>query len=293
MTLLARRPRAGRSRSAAALLVAALGCAVVLALTGWSRLAGSEPPARSSGSAAASVVPRPAAASFTLIQMNLCLSGLADCYDVAAYPTVVREAVAQIRAMGPDAVTVNEACRGDVLRIARRTGYHVRFSLVIYDGERLPCVRPGGRGLFGDAVLTQAPIVASAHRAFAAQGGPEQRRWSCVTTRLDQDVCTAHLSTRRTDAGATANDAQCAELAVLLAGRTAVRTVAFGGDVNRRGSCAPGGLWTRTDRSADQDPGVQHVYGSRATLRSPSASVLPVAGSDHDMLLVSARPTQP
>jgi endonuclease/exonuclease/phosphatase family metal-dependent hydrolase len=271
------------------LLVAALGCAVVLALTGWSRLAGTE----SSGPAAASLVPRPAAGRFTLIQMNLCLSGLADCYDVAAYPTVVREAVARIRQMGPDAVTVNEACRGDVVRIARRTGYHLRFSLVIYGGERLPCVRPGGRGLFGDAVLTQAPIVASAHRAFAAQAGLEERRWSCLTTRLDQDVCTAHLSTRRTDSGAAANDAQCAELAVLLADRAAVRTVAFGGDVNRRQSCAPDGVWTRSDRSADQDPGVQHVYGSRATLRAPSASVLPVTGSDHDMLLVSARPAQP
>ena len=225
--------------------------------------------------------------------MNLCLSGLADCYDVAAYPNVVREAVAEIRAMGPDAVTVNEACRGDVVRIARRTGYHVRFSLVIYGGERLPCVRPGGRGLFGDAVLTQVRIVASAHRAFAAQAGLEERRWSCLTTRLDQDVCTAHLSTRRTDSGATANEAQCAELAAILARRAAVRTVAFGGDVNRRRSCAPDGFWTRTDRSADQDPGVQHVYGSRAMLRAPSASVLPVAGSDHDMLLVSARPTRP
>ena len=222
--------------------------------------------------------------------MNLCLSGLADCYDVAAYPTVVREAVARIRQMGPDAVTVNEACRGDVVRIARRTGYHLRFALVIYGGERLPCVRPGGRGLFGDAVLTQVRVVASEHRPFAAEGDLEQRRWLCVTTRLEQDVCTAHLSTRGTDAGAAANDAQCAELALLLAGRAAGRTVAFGGDVNRRRSCAPDGFWTRTDRSADQEPGVQHVYGSRAALRSPSASVLPVAGSDHDMLLVSARP---
>jgi endonuclease/exonuclease/phosphatase family metal-dependent hydrolase len=188
---------------------------------------------------------------------------------------------------------VNEACRGDVMRIALRTGYHVRFSQVIYGGERLPCVRPGDRGLFGDAVLTQTPIVASAHRPFGAQAGLEERRWSCVTTRLDQDVCTTHLSTRRTETGAAANDAQCAELALLLAGRARVRTVAFGGDVNRRGSCAPDGLWTRTDRSADQAAGVQHVYGSRVTLRSPSASVLPAAGSDHDMLLVSARPARP
>ena len=90
------------------------------------------------------------------MQMNLCLSGLAGCYRKVAYPAVVEEAVARIREAPPDAVTFNEACRGDVARIARRTGYHLRFSSVIYRGERLRCIRPGGRGLFGDAVLTEA-----------------------------------------------------------------------------------------------------------------------------------------
>ena len=52
--------------------------------------------------------------------------------------------MARIRAARPDAVTVNEACRGDVARIARRTGYHLRFSRVIYRGEPLP-LRPAGR----------------------------------------------------------------------------------------------------------------------------------------------------
>ena len=81
------------------------------------------------------------------MQMNLCLSGLAGCYGKAAYPAVVEEAVARIREAGPDAVTFNEACRGDIARIARRTGYQLRFSRVIYRGERLRCVRPAGRGL--------------------------------------------------------------------------------------------------------------------------------------------------
>jgi hypothetical protein len=82
--------------------------------------------------------------------------------------------------------------------------------------------------------------------------------------------------------------AQCAELGALLARRARTRTVIFGGDVNRHPSCAPGGAWTRTDRSADQAPGLQHVYGSRA-LRSPSAEVVPAEHTDHDVLLVRAR----
>jgi endonuclease/exonuclease/phosphatase family metal-dependent hydrolase len=203
-----------------------------------------------------------------------------------SYPAGVEEAVARLREARPDAVTFNEACRRDIARIARRTGYHLRFSRVIYRGERLRCVRPGGRGLFGDAVLTEAAVKSTDSQDFEAQAGIERRRWLCVTTRIDVDVCTAHLNTRSIIEVA-GNDAQCVELAALLARRAAARTVIFGGDVNRRHSCAPAGVWTRTDRSAEQAPGLQHVYGSRA-LRSPSAEIVPATRTDHDILLVRA-----
>ena len=266
------RPRADRSRS---LLLVAAGCALVLALSGCGRSSG----------APAAAAPT-ASSTYTLLQMNLCLSGLSGCYGKVAYPAVVEEAVALIREARPDAVTLNETCRSDVARIARRTGYHLRFTRVIYRGERLRCVRPGGRGLFGDAVLTEAVIESTESQDFAAQAGIERRRWLCVTTRVGVDVCTAHLNTRST-VEIAGNDAQCVELAALLARRAAARTVSFGGDVNRRGSCAPKGLWTRSDASARQAAGLQHVYGSRA-LRSPSAEVMPATHTDHDVLLVRA-----
>jgi hypothetical protein len=260
---------ADRPGSSVVLLLAAVGCALVLAPSGCSRSSGTsgplaQEPSTSMGKPAA--VPPAGSSTYTLMQMNLCLSGLAGCYGKAAYPAVVEEAVARIREAHPDAVTFNEACRVDIARIGRRTGYHMRFSRVIYRGERLRCVRPGDRGLFGDAVLTEAAM--------------------CVTTRVDVDVCTAHLNTRSTIEVA-GNDAQCVELSALLARRATARTVTFGGDVNRRQSCAPAGVWTRTDRSAEQAPGLQHVYGSRA-LRSPSAEVVPAIHSDHEVLLVRA-----
>jgi endonuclease/exonuclease/phosphatase family metal-dependent hydrolase len=234
-------------------------------------------------------VPSPEVSTSTLMQMNLCLSGLAGCFGKAAYPAVVEEAVARIREVGPDAVTFNETCRGDVALIARRTGYHLRFSTVIYLGEPLRCVQPRGRGLFGDAVLTEAAIESSDNEDFEAQAGIERRRWLCVTSGVDVDVCTAHLNTRSTIEVA-GNDAQCAELAALLARRAVVRTVMFGGDVNRRHSCAPDGFWTRTDITAHQAPGLQHVYGSDP-LHSPSAEVVPARHSDHDVLIVRAHLT--
>jgi endonuclease/exonuclease/phosphatase family metal-dependent hydrolase len=181
------------------------------------------------------------------------------------YPAVVREAIARIREVHPDAVTFNEACSGDVGLIARRTGYHARFSIVIYGGKRFPCIRPGGRGLFGDAVLTKAPIESTDRQAFEAQAGPEQRRWLCVNTRFSVDVCTAHLASHQ-PVEAVANNPQCVELGELLASRGAAHTVIFGGDVNRLPSCAPTGFWTRTDRLARQDPAA-----SRSTERSRSA----------------------
>jgi endonuclease/exonuclease/phosphatase family metal-dependent hydrolase len=267
------RPR-GRS---AALLIAAAACALVLALAGCDRS-----PTMSGALAQES-------STYTVMQTNLCLSGRAGCYGKTAYPAVVEEAIARIRETRPDAVTVNEACRGDVERIARRTGYHLRFSRVVYAGELLRCVDPGGRGLFGNAVLTDAAIERTDTRDFKGQSGPERRRWLCVTTRVGVDVCTAHLNTL-SSIEVAGNIRQCAELAALLARRAASRTVAFGGDVNRRRSCAPRGVWTRTDRTADQAPGIQHVYGSRA-LRSPSAAVVAARHSDHDVLLVRARLT--
>jgi endonuclease/exonuclease/phosphatase family metal-dependent hydrolase len=226
------------------------------------------------------------ASTYTLMQMNLCLSGFAGCYDKVAYPAGVQEAVARIREADPDAVTLNETCSGDVAQIARRTGYHVRFSTVTVSGEPLACVRPGGRGHFGDAVLTKAAIESADGHDFEAQAGIEWRRWLCVSTRVGVDVCTAHLATR-SPAGAAVNDAQCAELAALLERRAATRTVIFGGDVNRSGACAPERAWTRNDSSGDQAPGLQGVYGNGA-LRSPAAELLPAAHTDHDVLLVRA-----
>lgn len=271
-----------------ALVPGAACCAVVLALMGCGSSSGTRgalaAEASTSGGQPA-VAPSPGS-TYTLMQMNLCLSGLATCYRKVAYPAVVEEAVALIRETRPDAVTFNEACGNDVALIARRTDYHLRFSTVIYGGGPLRCIRPGGRGVFGDAVLTKQAIESSDSDAFKAQTDIERRRWLCVTTRVDIDVCTAHLS-ERTPLEEAANDPQCTELTALLARRAATRTVIFGGDVNRRPSCAPGGFWTRTDSSARQTPGLQQVYGSDA-LSAPSVEVLPATHSDHDVLLVRA-----
>ena len=223
---------------------------------------------------------------YTVLQMNLCLSGEADCYGRTAYPSVVGEAVAQVMEQTPSAVTLNEVCSADAAAIARRTGYRLRFAAVRYRSASIPCVRPGGRGVFGLAVLTKDRISSSHDRAFVTQPGGEERRWLCAATVRNVTVCTAHLSTRDTAGQRAANDAECWELRGLLARRQRDGATVFGGDANRQGSCAPATMWTRRDSAATQAAGLQHIYGSLPWDRS-SAGVAAATHADHDFLFAA------
>ncbi|MHA5053260.1 endonuclease/exonuclease/phosphatase family protein [Streptomyces sp. SD15] len=219
---------------------------------------------------------------YSLLHMNVCSSGYARCYAGTEYPKIVDEVVARIQANDVNAVTLNEACSGDVADIAARTGYHYRFATVIYSGAPLPCKSPDGRGVFGNAVLTKEAIRASEDAPFSVFSGVEQRRWLCVTTARGLDVCTTHLSTDG-EASGTTNSIQCAELTQVLASRG--RPTIFAGDVNRRSSCAPEGYWTLTDAAATQAPGIQHAYGN---LAAPTLEIESTTYTDHDALVVRA-----
>ncbi|WP_190038434.1 endonuclease/exonuclease/phosphatase family protein [Streptomyces fructofermentans] len=220
---------------------------------------------------------------FSLLQMNLCLSGYAGCYAKTQYPMILDETVSRIEANHARAVTLNEACSEDVTEIAKRTGYHARFATVIYKGAPLACKTPEGRGFFGNAVLTKDRIRSSEDAPFSVFSGVEQRRWLCVTTVRGTDVCTSHLSTDGEGADST-NSVQCAELARVLADRG--RPTVFAGDVNRRSSCAPKGFWTATDAAAVQSPGIQHAYGNLAT---PTVEIEPTTYTDHDAMVIRTR----
>ncbi|MEV0827248.1 endonuclease/exonuclease/phosphatase family protein [Nonomuraea rubra] len=219
---------------------------------------------------------------YSVLHMNVCLSGYAGCYPRTQYPKIVDEVVERIQANDVNAVTLNEACSGDVAEIAERTGYHYRFATVVYNGAPLACKSPGGRGEFGNAVLAKEAIRAAEDAPYSRFSGVEQRRWLCVTTARGVDVCTSHLSTDGEAAGST-NSTQCAELAQVLAARG--RPTVFAGDVNRRSSCAPQGHWTLTDADATQAPGIQHAYGN---LTAPALELEQTTYTDHDALVIRA-----
>ena len=251
----------------------AVGCALVLAVTGGGPSGSSVSMARESS-------------AYTLMQMNLCLSGFARCYGKGAYPAGVEEAVARIRAAHPDAVTLNETCQGDVAQIARRTGYHLRFSTVTVSGKPLACVRPGGRGRFGDAVLTKAAVESSDSHDFKAQAGVEWRRWLCVTTRAGVDVCTAHLATRSTAGGRTTRSAPSSPRSSIVErppGRSSSAATSTDAAPAPRSAPGPGPTVPPTRPRASSPP-----TGSARSAR-PRREVLPARHTDHDFLMVRAR----
>ncbi len=260
--------------------------ALVLALAAFTLAAISHVSAFDHVSAMSSRSAHASGAAYTVLQMNLCLSGEADCYGRTAYPSVVEEAVAQVMKQAPSAVTLNEACSADAADIARRTGYRLRFAAIRYRGVPIPCVDPGGRGVFGLAVLTKDSISSSHDRAFAIQASGEQRRWLCATTVRNVTVCTAHLSTRDSTGQRAANDAQCRELHDLLARRQRAGPTVFGGDVNRQRTCAPTTMWISRDSAATQTAGIQHIYSSMPPDRS-SPSVAAATYTDHDFLFAA------
>jgi endonuclease/exonuclease/phosphatase family metal-dependent hydrolase len=246
-------------------------------------------PATTDTSAPSTSPPPVGSTPYSLLQMNLCLSGLAPCLE---YPEVIREAITVIREERPDAVTLNEVCSRDVARIARRTGYHRQFSTVVYGGGTLPCRAPSGRGVFGNALLTAAPIAGTVDRRFSAQSiDPEQRRWLCVATEQRVTVCTTHLSSPTELRTAVLR--QCAEFTEVLVVRAGRGPTIAAGDMNNLGSCAPVGMWTRADWAGAQTPGVQHAYGTASHLRAATSEVLPATYTDHDFLYVRARLVSP
>lgn len=229
------------------------------------------------------------APGYTVVQMNLCLSGRAACFGRTHYPAVLDEAARQIRRHDADAVTLAEVCSGDVRTLADRIGYAARFAPVnAGSGLPLPCRSPSGRGVYGIAVLSRAPVTSSHATRYEAQDGVEDRQALCVTTAQGVAVCGTHLTLQFPQPVRNVNQAQCRQLARLLAHRQQRGPLLAGGDLNRTASCAPPGMWTRTDAAAVQSAGLQHVYGN-ARFADPVVRVEPMRFTDHDALVVTAR----
>ena len=88
-------------------------------------------------------------------------------------------------------------CSGDVGTLADEVGYAARFAPVnAGSGLPIPCRTPAGRGVYGIAELSRAPVKDSHDTRYDSQDGIEERQALCVTTAQEITICGTHLTLR-------------------------------------------------------------------------------------------------
>jgi hypothetical protein len=227
----------------------------------------------------------PAAAAgptVSVLQLNICHSGVADCFTGEA---VMTKAVSVIASVRPQVLSVNESCSGDVARLREAMGpaRAVFVAAQRRDGTPVRCVNGQEYGnivMVADSLAGTAPATG---RYTAQDSGNEMRVWACLPAGA-LSACTTHLSA---SSGSTAL-AQCRELMARAVGYAAAAPVVVAGDMNLRyqgnpnvQNCNPAGFYRKGDGS------VQHVFAS-SNLAFVSGRTISMSGTtDHPAWQVS------
>jgi len=237
-----------------------------------------------------------------LLQMNLCNSGLAGCYQCGK---ATAEAYSKITAQRPDVVTLNEICSGDVQQLwlamqavwPGQVGDESRGKTLAFKpafnastGQNYKCAN--GQE-FGNGILWHSndPTGPKASGIYANQDtGAEKRSWQCVQIMPNGPyACTTHLSA----ASEPVALAQCRELMSFVAAGTGngALPAVIGGDFNLEYDtsdpenvqlCVPSGYY----RKGDGD--VQHwIVSNKLTFVSRTS--IGMSYTDHPAFLLIAK----
>jgi hypothetical protein len=234
---------------------------------------------------------------FWVLQMNLCNSGLAKCYEGGAS---VPEGAGVIANTAPDVVTLNEVCQPDVAQLATTLAGVYPSSTVVWAfkaaqnrNTNAPYKCKNGQD-YGIGLVAHIPAPFNGSQTYSGiyasqdPASAEERAWLCLHAVGNFYACTTHLSST---SGTVALN-QCKDLmnnvipSVRAAGGAYAPTV-VGGDLNMkyRGSpnaqsCVPGGYY----RKGDGD--VQHVMATSDLAFSSSRSI-GMSHTDHDAWFVA------
>jgi endonuclease/exonuclease/phosphatase family metal-dependent hydrolase len=227
---------------------------------------------------------------FWVLQLNLCNSGLASCYEGGQ---AVPEAASAIQSSAPDVVTLNEVCENDVPQLAGALAGVYSGSTVVWAFKAAVDRRTGGaykckngQG-YGIGLLAHIPAPYSGHTIasgmYPAQvaSSNEERVWLCVAATGNFYACATHLAN---NSGSVALS-QCQYLM-----NTAIpsvrapggyRPTVVGGDLNLKyggspnaQSCVPSGYF----RKGDGD--VQHIMATTDFAFSSSREIS-MSHTDH------------
>lgn len=237
-----------------------------------------------------------------MLQMNLCNSGLAGCYEGGR---AVTEAYGKITGQRPDIVTLNEICSGDVQQLwlamqavwPGQVGDDARGKTLAFKpafnastGQNYKCAN--GQE-FGNGILWHStdPTGPRASGIYTNQDtGAEKRSWQCVHILPSGPyACTTHLSA----ASEPVALAQCRELMGYVGAGTGngALPAVIGGDFNLEYDtsdpenvqlCVPSGYY----RKGDGD--VQHwIANNRLTFVSRTS--IGMSYTDHPAFLLIAK----
>ncbi|MDQ3632362.1 MAG: hypothetical protein M3417_14050 [Actinomycetota bacterium] len=213
-----------------------------------------------------------AAAPYSLLQVNLCGSGLAPCFGMGS-SNKAGKAAELIRARRPSVVTLNEMCSNDLATIRRATGFNGHF---IRSGSQ----KCKNKQEYGNAVMfapgVRVAVVSQTTYLAQQRRGDEKRTLLCVDGGGVR-VCVTHLDS----GGLQGQQAQQMESTLANYADAGVRTLLggdwnlkFGGNPNAQ-NFVPGGMF----RKGDND--VQHVMATQKHFRFVSTRTMRLNWTDH------------
>ncbi len=228
---------------------------------------------------------------FWTLQMNLCNSGFAGCYEGGQ---AVPEAAAVIQNNAPDVVTLNEVCENDVVQLHSTLSGVYSGGAVVWAFKAAVDRRTGGPykckngQSYGVGIVAHIP---SPYAGYATYGGVypsqdtssnEQRVWLCLQATGNFYACTTHL----THTSGTIAMNQCKYLMntaipQVRASGGGYKPTVMGGDLNltyggspNAQSCVPSGYFRKGDGS------VQHIMATTDFTFSSSRKIS-MSHTDH------------
>jgi hypothetical protein len=245
----------------------------------------------------------PSGYEFRTIQMNLCNSGYADCYD---YPDErpILEAQQIIRDWAPELVTLNEVCENNVrdqlwpvFREAHPNSWTFWAFMPAGDREAGSAFRCKNGERFGNGMLgrmwasSDSPKLGIHGQLYAEElqdtGSNEQRSWLCVNSDNDYWGCTTHLAAGD-DAKAMRQCHHLMDAVIVWLWAADIRLPSVvGGDFNLKyddspdmQDCVPSGWY----RKGDGD--VQHIMATN-NLAFDYTDEISMIHTDHNAWLVA------
>ncbi|MGH3939078.1 MAG: endonuclease/exonuclease/phosphatase family protein [Pseudonocardiaceae bacterium] len=213
-----------------------------------------------------------AATSYSVLQINICNSGHADCYTGRA----TTRAGDLIKARTPSVVTMNEMCAADLEPIREKTGYTGVFT---QSGSQT-CANGSA---YGNALLFPAgsTITTPYRLTYNSQNSHTEHRTLTCAQANGVTACVTHLS------NLSAKTDQAAKMKEVVGDYARQGPTVLGGDWNMKYNGNPNAQdYVPAGMFRKGDGGVQHVMASNGHFGFTETRTMQLDWTDHPALQV-------